>query len=732
MACLKAAIAAGADAVYLGGQKFGARAYAGNFDDGALLEALKLAHFFNRKIYLTVNTLTKEAELAGLADWLAPFYEAGLDGVIVQDIGVLECCRKHFADMPLHASTQMTVTEPEAALFLKGLGVSRIVPARELSMEEILLMKQESGMELEVFVHGAMCYSYSGQCLFSSMLGGRSGNRGRCAQPCRQPYCVLQKKAAFQRAGHKEQYPLSLKDLCALPFLPKLIRAGVDSFKIEGRMKGPEYVAGVTAIYRKYMDLYDEDPEGWKVSGADMALLSGLYVRSALCDGYLNRHNGREMVSLQKPGYAGASEEVLETIRGTYLQGDLTRPVRLEAVLRQGERAKLSAFCDGVWVEREGAKVLCAQKMPLAGEDVKKRLKKAGGSHFTVESVSLSMEGPVFLPVSSLNELRRQTLDALWDKMANRHGRAQSDGREAAADDIPQWADQIGQNETAVYVSALYADQATEAIKSLGVARVYLASEVLFEKADTAALWEALRERRQRDKSFTFYLTLPVILRSYSRSFFVALTEKIKREDYGGLVDGLMAGSLSGALWARRYGWTKAVSLQHSVSVFNRSTWEFLMTHFSPDSYTAPLELNKRELAGLPARNMEMMVYGKIPMMYSAGCVGKTAGECRAADMSRRTQEVFWRKHFFLQDRYDAVFWVLANCHHCMNTIYNSVPLSLHPYMDEIRERHVRAVRLDFTDESCREVRALTDYFIDQKGNPPASYTTGHYKKGVQ
>lgn len=743
MACLEAAIAAGADAVYLGGQRFGARAYAGNFDDGALLEALQLAHFFHRKIYLTVNTLTKEEELAGLAGWIAPFYEAGLDGVIVQDMGVLECLRENFPDLPLHASTQMTVTEAETALFLKGLGVSRIVPARELSLEEIIRLKEETDMELEVFIHGAMCYSYSGQCLFSSMLGGRSGNRGRCAQPCRQPYCALSKQQDHRKGRREEQYPLSLKDLCALPFLPKLLDAGVDSFKIEGRMKGPEYVAGVTAVYRKYMDLYEQAPKDWKVLEADMALLSGLYVRGGLSGGYLDRHNGKEMVSLQKPGYAGASKEVLDEIRRTYLEKPLTKSVKIEAALQKGKPARIAAVCEGVRVAQKGAEVQAAQKRPLARADVEKQLAKTGGSRFMAESVAVTMEEDVFLPVSSLNELRRTALDALWDEMAKRCQRPGKWERKepdkrciAGAVQNPagsQSVDRSGFWQTAVYVSVLSMEQAMKAMKNPDVARVYLASEALMEREETGALWHAVRERKQRDAGFSFYLVLPVILRAYSKAYFETLLKKAGDGECRELIDGLMAGGLSGALWARRFGWEKAVSFQHSVSVFNRSAWEFLMTHFSPDSYTASLELNKKELAGLPAPNMEMMVYGKIPMMYSAGCVRRTKGECRtAAGFSGRTAGIPRRIFWGLQDRYSAAFPVLINCHHCMNTIYNSVPLSLHQYLDEIKARHIRAVRLDFTDESCRELMAVLEFFTGGKGEPPSSYTTGHYKKGVQ
>ena len=231
-ACFQAAINAGADAVYLGGEQYGARAYAGNFSSEEIIKALRTAHLFGRRIYLTVNTLVKESEFGSLIPYVRPLYDAGLDGVIVQDIGVLKCLQESFPGLELHASTQMAITGVYGAAYLKKLGVCRIVPARELSLDEIRDIRERTGLEVECFIHGAMCYAYSGQCLFSSILGGRSGNRGRCAGPCRLPYADRKNRV---------QYPLSLKDMYTLPMLPELIQAGIDSFKIEGRMKSPEY-----------------------------------------------------------------------------------------------------------------------------------------------------------------------------------------------------------------------------------------------------------------------------------------------------------------------------------------------------------------------------------------------------------------------------------------------------------------------------------------------------------
>ena len=245
MECLRAAVAAGADAIYLGGTKFGARAYAQNLSEEDLVQAIEYVHIHGRKIYMTVNTLLKDRELNELYAYLLPYYKAGLDGVIVQDIGAVKFIGEYFPEMPVHASTQMTITNTLGADFLKRYGITRVVPARELSLKEIRDMKKQTGLEMECFVHGALCYCYSGQCLLSSMIGGRSGNRGQCAQPCRLPY---------QTEGKKPADLMSLKDLCTIDILPELIDAGIDSFKIEGRMKTALYVATVARTYRKAID----------------------------------------------------------------------------------------------------------------------------------------------------------------------------------------------------------------------------------------------------------------------------------------------------------------------------------------------------------------------------------------------------------------------------------------------------------------------------------------------
>ena len=410
------AIKAGADAVYLAGTQYGARAYADNFPEDELLNCLKYAHLLGKKVYLTVNTLVKERELEMLPGFIKPYVEEGLDGVIVQDLGVLSLLSERFPKLPLHASTQMSITGTHGANLLKKMGVVRIVPARERSLEEIKKIKAETGMELECFIHGAMCYCFSGQCLFSSVLGGRSGNRGRCAQPCRLPYRVKDGQSMS-----KECYPLSLKDLCTIEMLPELIGAGIDSFKIEGRMKKPEYAAGVTAYYRKLLDAFYEGKTATP-SKKDLEDLGRLYIRSERTNGYYYRANGKEMITLTSPAYAASDEKLLENIKAKYLSDKKRVPVRMEAKFLLGEPAMLKITLDGdvsKTVTGYGEIVEAAQKAPVTRENVIKQLKKLGDTFFTAdESFNggdplIQMDDGIFLPLKSINELRRQVISEL-------------------------------------------------------------------------------------------------------------------------------------------------------------------------------------------------------------------------------------------------------------------------------------------------------------------------------
>ena len=334
----RAAAEAGADAVYIGGSRFGARAYADNPGEEELLELIDDLHLRRKKIYLTVNTLLKEKEVSKeLYSYLAPYYEAGLDAVIVQDPGVMQFILREFPEMAVHASTQMTITGPSGAQMLEKQGVTRVVPARELSLQEIRAIRDATGLEIECFVHGALCYCYSGRCLLSSMLGGRSGNRGRCAQPCRLPYTVSDRTGRLN--GPDEQYMLSPKDMCTVDLLPEIVAAGVTSLKIEGRMKKPEYTAGVVSIYRKYLDqTLSGSFKG--VTKQDRQILFDLYNRDGFHQSYYKQHNGKQMMALKNEKLektAGDRNEALfSAIHRQYCENETKLSVN-----------GLASFCEG-------------------------------------------------------------------------------------------------------------------------------------------------------------------------------------------------------------------------------------------------------------------------------------------------------------------------------------------------------------------------------------------------
>ena len=336
---LKGAICAGADAVYIGGSKFGARAYADNPEQDMLLEAIDYVHMKDRRIYLTVNTLLKEKEVTKeLYHFIEKYYKAGVDAVIVQDVGVLHFLTKYFPELPIHASTQMTLVSADGVKVLEQYPITRLVPARELSLEEIKNIRNNTALEIEAFVHGALCYCYSGQCLFSSMIGGRSGNRGRCAQPCRMAYSVLEdgKKKA------DNLYVLSPKDMCTLEQIPELIKAGIDSFKIEGRMKRPEYAAGVTSAYRLMTDLYTEygEEEFYQylkkhpnILKEQLDNVADLYNRGGFTKGYYVQYHGKSMMSMKRPNHTGLKVGEVSKIQGIRAGISLEKKINAQDVL---------------------------------------------------------------------------------------------------------------------------------------------------------------------------------------------------------------------------------------------------------------------------------------------------------------------------------------------------------------------------------------------------------------
>lgn len=721
------AVHAGADAVYMAGSQFGARAYAENFTAEELLECIRYGHLMGRKIYLTVNTLLKNPEMARLYDYLAPFYEAGLDAVIVQDLGVLRFIRTRFPGLKLHVSTQMTVCSHWGASLLKEMGASRIVPARELSLEEIASMRRRSGVEVEAFIHGAMCYCYSGQCLFSSILGGRSGNRGRCAQPCRLPYSVDTGSADSQ-----ERYLLSLKDMCTIAHIPALLEAGIDSFKIEGRMKKPEYAAGVTDIYRRSIDSYyalretmgpERAREAYSVSQEDERALSSLYVRSGLQNGYLYRHNGPDMVTMDSPAYRESDESLLASIRETWLDSRLKLPVAVKAFFRVDSPAKVILEWGEVSAAVTAEPVSRALKQPITEENVRKQLSRLGDSAFEARQIEIFMDADCFYPLKQINELRRRAVAELERQILLARGCRTTSSCPPAVDIPDKAAASPSQKHGyAVYVRTkeqleAFADWAEENPSDLPL-RIYADGDLLAES------WTAaLPLCRRLSGSGALYAALPYILRDADEDYLRLLHRKVTDS---GIFEGFLARSMDGFGFLAISG-EEALSRRADAGVYvwNDSALKELST--LAEGFCLPYELTAPEQRHLwenhekgvaDGISCEKIVYGRIPMMITANCLRKTTGACKKGQGS-----------LLLKDRYRKEFPVLINCTHCMNIIYNSVPLSL--YQECAKWKGKTDLRLDFTLESPEEVKLLLDAFIKGAAFPKTEYTTGHEKRGV-
>ncbi len=745
------AINAGADAVYLGGAKFGARAYADNFTEEEICKSIRYAHLFGKRVYLTVNTLIKESEFEEVIPYLKPYYDEGLDGVIVQDIGAFMAIKEAYPELSLHVSTQMTVTGAYAAKMLKEMGAVRIVPARELSLEEIRSMKEETGLELETFIHGAMCYCYSGQCLFSSILGGRSGNRGRCAQPCRLPYKVSSGIDGVQKElrngknkSIKEQYPLSLKDMCSIAFLPQLIEAGIDSFKIEGRMKKPEYAAGVTAIYRKYIDLYLQEGAGaYKVDPEDLKTLSSLYIRSGIQDGYYFKHNGADMVTLSSPAYSGSDDALLAAIRKQYIETVQKKQIMMYASFEIGHPCELTLTCGDVSVTVTGDIVNEAANQPITKDNIWKSLLKLGNSPFIAnkEDVVITLSDGAFYALKALNELRRNGVEKLEKELGEafidkyRHKKEVTKDKVILQKEEPligadsfmvqnnkQRPDSDSKNEdnnTAVHILVSTTEQLEVLTHSeFKASVVYLDSLLPDLTADS--ILKLKKEFSQ--KGTLIYLALPYIIRKKDFAFLDKLLPVIHS------CDGVLVRNMESYSYLVKQKYQGSIHTDAGVYCFNKATMQFWST--KADLCCLPYELNRKELRRLCEENnhTEQVVYGRIPLMISANCVAKTTGGCRKESGGER-------EPLLLTDRYHKHFPVVTNCMQCYNIIYNAVPMSLH---EKVSNGEVyNALRLQFTVENAKETKRILHFWKKcierEKAEPPYSeYTLGHEKRGVE
>lgn len=771
MDSLKAAIHAGADAVYMGGMKFGARAFADNPDEDMMKYAIDYVHLHDKKLYMTVNTLLKDQELSEeLIPYMTPYYEEGLDGVIVQDPGVAAVLREAFPNLHLHASTQMSVTGADTAAWLLDQGFSRVVLARELSLDEIREIYTKTRAELEIFVQGALCYCYSGQCLLSSMIGGRSGNRGRCAQPCRLPYSTKDMKNGA--------YLMSPKDICTLKMLPDLIEAGGYSFKIEGRMKKPEYAAFTSFIYRKYADLYlDQGRQGYHVDEKDIEALADLYNRGGFTEGYLKKHNGREMMSVIRPNHMGVAcgkvdakgklrltrdlhpQDVMElrnvndqikgsmtvgkgakagesftALRGS--KGDVLYRMRDNQLIDQihrdflgeekkekidglltviaDEPASLTLYAGEISVTVSGEIVQRAKQSGMSEEALLKPVKKTGATAYAFDHLDVITDGSSFMPNSQLNDLRRRALDALdAEKLAGFRRRTAINS--AAYDNV---IDGALTDPTAMKLSVMFTGK-----------QMYAKAEITAAYPEVARVYLELHEaacdgfklaRRLKSKGKEIVFALPQIIRAKDRAGL--LEDLAAGRD---VCDGLLVRQMEGLLLARRFDETIPVITDYSLYAMNQAAAAVYKAE-GVSQITAPVELNAKELARLGLTDKELIIYGHQLLMTSAQCITQTTKGCSKQPMMIE-----------LTDRQHKHFYAYNDCRYCYNKIYNGMPTMLFHQQKQIKNLAPASVRVHFVKEDEGTIRSVLDaacaFVQGEAVTEPSlkSFTRGHFNRGI-
>lgn len=782
-----AAYQAGADAVYIGGTRFGARAFADNLDTEKMKQAIDYAHLREKKLYLTVNTLVKQKELEDVYEYLLPFYREGLDAVIVQDLGVFQLVRENFPGMDLHASTQMTVTGARGAAWLKERGASRVVTARELSLEEIRKIHDQVDVEIESFVHGALCFCYSGQCLLSSVIGGRSGNRGRCAQPCRLQYQLYDNQRQISEV--QQSYLMSPKDMCTLDLIPEMIECGIDSFKMEGRMKRPEYTAGITAIYRKYIDRYLEyGKKNFHIREEDRISLMDLYNRGGFSTGYYRQHNGKDMMSMQRPNHWGTKAAKAVFHGGSFkwkaleeLQpGDVlelrqkkeTAELTLSQKIKKdasftARTGKLKAQKDDILYRTKNEALLeqlkkeyidTPHKVGIDGELIlrKKQLSylKIRWNNLTVLAEGKEVQEAIKRPAAE-EEIRRQmnklgNTDFFWKELNITMDEdifiPVQDINELRRNAVEQLRNEMMKNwqrvtkrkvsvtevtvskdmpENTERILTTQIQTRTQFCQVLNCAEVkrIYLDSILYESEEDFLYMTDEDIQTCHEKEKECWYIMPVIFREEKRNYFI---KGGKAAEVLSDFDGILVKNLEEIQYLQQIKYRGKIALDHNMYVWNLSSVYF-WNREQIDWITLPAELNDKEMLSLKGMKRELIAYGRIPLMVSAQCFQKNTVGC-----SRK------RKTLQLKDRKNKNFYVKNDCSFCYNVIYNSAVTELADQRKEIDQIAPESVRLSFTTEDEKQVReVLQRYrkaFINQETveMPREDFTRGHWKRGVE
>ncbi len=771
---LVAAVHAGADACYIGGNRFGARAYAENFDEEMTIRAISYAHLHGVKIYLTVNTLFKQNEIPQLYDYIKPYYEAGLDAVIVQDLGVFFYIRTQFPDLPVHCSTQMNITSVHGAGFMAKQGAKRVVTAREMSLDEIRAIKQQVEIEVETFVHGAMCYSYSGQCLMSSLAGGRSGNRGRCAQPCRKCY--------------DNQYLLSMKDLCSLKHIPELLDAGVDSLKIEGRMKNASYVASAVHAYKTIVEDCQKGVYDDKKAEELTFELANIYNRGGFSDGYFFRHNGAEMISVKRPNNQGVcvgtvtnikngsvsihltcelyKQDVLELaandgavieitsgvsckkgeavtlncpktrklktgtsvyrtkcpkliadIENAYIATYKKQPISMKLIAKEGEMLSLEVqtVLRGVsyTASVEGDIVEKSRQAEMTRENIQKPLLQLGNTDYECSVLEMDMSPEAFVPAGNLKKLRRSAITKLEETILDCGKRAPVKPCEIPVQNMNMNQTEAFSNRLIIGVSdynQLSAVLNAAEEKNLSVYGITMAYTV----------YESLEKSvcdKMKAKKIKCYFELPHVIASSDR-----LEQYLPKDAFGGIyirnIDGL-------AIVAdTELPDSCELLVDASLYCYNQPAFSFvksMLKNANPVSFLLPRELSLDELQEVNDEPICMTVYEYQPVMVTANCIKRTVSGCDKTESIKK-----------IRDDMGNVFFAKSFCNRCYNVLYNGIPFSI---LDKYREAsfqklHKHGYAIRFTIETEEEAARILSMYCDAQAEN-IKKTSGHLYRGV-
>jgi putative protease len=777
MESLYAAVKNGADAVYMGGTKFSARAYASNFDDKTLKNVLDYCHLYGVKVYITINTLIKEEEVSELIEYASYLYKIGVDAFIIQDTGVAKLIKTYLPDMELHASTQMTIHNAEGALFLKDAGFKRIVLSRELSLKEIKTISKDYDVETEIFVHGALCICYSGQCLMSSLIGGRSGNRGRCAQPCRMQYTLINRNTKEERFG----YLMSPKDICTVDNIGEIIDSGTHSLKIEGRMKRPEYVAGVVASYRKAIDSFGNNNIKIDKTEENRRLLK-LFNREGFSKAYLFGNIGKDMMAYNNPKNNGVFIGNVESDNSVLLKEDvclgdgiscgengftiskiLDNNIELSEA-KAGDRVKLfpikysykdelyktsdiklltelnetyediyskklifdvtvlfkigypmtiSTEYNGVSYKIEGEGVQIAKNRPMERSRIEENLRKTGDTPFEIRNIEFTAFEDGFVPVSAINALRRNLIEEILKTEANKYRRVIQNTMDVK--DIHR-----------AFVDAEHFKKNEDILEYI----VCVSTREQLQAANELGCENVAIECYKRNVSFNLneleaknkYLKLPNIIKEEFETVCKYINENINN------IKGIITANYG---IIRRFTGKTQIIGDYKLNIFNSASAKLLSE--SIDVVPLSIELNKKEISSIIKQNkqgMQMFIYGKPELMVSEYCaVGSLYGGKTENNVCSQPCKT---SNFYLKDRKDEHL-IFKNDIFCRSYIYNNVPINLIPQKNEIQKLGVTSFRLDFIDEDYEETKRIIECFL--KGDTHlenGNYTRGHFKRGVE